>query len=120
MIRKLIELQEKGVVSLSVVHYVGLDEWVGLGMNDKGSYKQVMKDSFYGPACIPEESIRVFDGLVNPEDACKNVSEWIDRHGGIGLMLLGVGLNGHVGFNEPGAQSLTEKAARLCLLITQP
>ena len=106
---KLVKLQDMGAVDLSSVYYVGLDEWVGLGMNDKGSCKQVMFDNFYGPANIPEAHIRVFDGLVNPEDACKNVSEWIDRHGGIGLTLLGVGLNGHVGFNEPGAQSLTEK-----------
>jgi len=88
-------------VDLAGVYYVGLDEWVGLGYDDKGSCKQVMSDNFYTPAKIPPERMRVFDGLAEPEAECEEIGKWIAERGGIGLALLGVGMNGHVGFNEP-------------------
>ena len=99
---ELVALQDRGEVDLSSVYYVGLDEWVGLGMEDVGSCRQVMHDAFYAPAGIPDARRRVFDGLADPTAECLAVGEWIEAHGGIGLTVLGVGMNGHVGFNEPG------------------
>lgn len=100
--RHLVQLQEQGKVDLASVNYVGLDEWVGLGIEDRGSCRQVMTDGFYGPARIPGENMRVFDGLAEPAAECERIATWIQGHKGIGLTLLGVGMNGHVGFNEPG------------------
>lgn len=97
----LIELQREGAVDLSSVYYVGLDEWVGLGYAVRGSCAQVMQDGFYGPAGIDPVRICAFDGTADVKSECERVSDFISAHGGIGLTVLGVGLNGHIGFNEP-------------------
>jgi 6-phosphogluconolactonase/glucosamine-6-phosphate isomerase/deaminase len=100
--RALAEMNSKGEVDLNSVFYVGLDEWVGLGMETAGSCAQVMRDEFYGPAGIKEDRICVWDGLAPDMGAERNrIETWLSGRGGIGLALLGVGMNGHVGFNEP-------------------
>lgn len=102
MYKRLVELQHQGEVDLNSVYYVGLDEWVGIGYETKGSCMQVMMDGFYGPAQIRPENMRVFNGLAeNMEEECAQVEQWVADHGGIGMTLLGIGMNGHVGFNEP-------------------
>lgn len=100
--QELIRMQQRGEVDLSSVFYAGLDEWVGLGYETKGSCRQVMFDTFYTPACIDPARIHVFDGLnENQQRECDEMEHWIASHGGLLLSLLGVGMNGHVGFNEP-------------------
>ena len=101
--QRLIELQDEGKVNLASVYYAGLDEWVGLGPKDTGSCAQVMTDRFYGPAKIPADRMHVFSGLANPQQELNAMDQWIFERGGIGFTLLGVGLNGHIGFNEPVA-----------------
>jgi 6-phosphogluconolactonase/Glucosamine-6-phosphate isomerase/deaminase len=101
---ELIKMQAAGEVDLSSVFYAGLDEWVGLGPLDKGSCRQVMGDNFYAPAGIPSSRIHIFDGLAalaDPAAECAAMDAWLAARGGIGLTLLGVGMNGHIGFNEP-------------------
>jgi len=100
---KLVVRQQQGKVDLSSVFYAGLDEWVGLGYPDRGSCLQVMSDAFYTPAGIPADRRRVFDGLADPDAECRAMDQWIRTRGGIRFTLLGIGLNGHIGFNEPGA-----------------
>ena len=101
---KLIETQKSGKVNLSTMYYAGLDEWVGLGYEDKGSCRQIMADSFYNPAKIPGERLRVFDGKADADFENAAVLDFINAKGGIGLAMLGIGMNGHIGFNEPGAK----------------
>jgi len=99
--KELLLMQKEGNVDLSTVWYVGLDEWVGLGIDDKGSCIKVMHDSLYN--YIPKERVRMFNGLADDiQKECSEIYEWIIKHGGIGLSLLGIGRNGHIGFNEPG------------------
>jgi len=98
---ELVKMQAAGEVNLSDVYYAGLDEWIGLGENDKGSCYQVMHDHFYNPARIPKERIHVFDGLKDPQISCEQMNEWLAKRGKLGLTLLGIGMNGHLGFNEP-------------------
>jgi len=101
---ELIKMQDRGEVDLSSVYYAQLDEWVGLGPNDKGSCLQVMNEAFFGPANISKDKINIFDGLAEDQEAqCRKAEDWIKKQGGIGFALLGVGMNGHIGFNEPGA-----------------
>ena len=101
--QQLIGLQRRGEVELSSVFYVGLDEWAGIDRETPGSCYQVMRDSFYGPAGIPADRYAVFYGDCPDAGAeCARIRRWIESHGGIDLTLLGVGMNGHVGFNEPG------------------
>jgi len=103
MLAELVKMQNRGEVDLSSVWYAQLDEWVGLGINDKGSCIQVMTDGFFAPANIPAERICFFDGLADDMNReCRKMEDWIAKHGGIGLVVLGVGMNGHIGFNEPG------------------
>lgn len=102
-LRALVDIQAAGHVNLRNVWYVGLDEWLGLGYQDKGSCAQIMQDSFYGPAGIPLDHVSVFNGL-DPDTAIQTTQAlaFITAHGGITLALLGIGMNGHLGFNEPG------------------
>jgi len=102
ILKKLLGIQEAGKVDLSSMYYAGLDEWVGLGYEDKGSCKQVMADNFYIPAKIPDEKICVFNGKAAPDEETRAVLNFIKDKGGIGLAMLGIGMNGHIGFNEPG------------------
>jgi len=99
--RELVAMQERGEVDLSSVWYAGLDEWVGLGPDDEGSCANVMNDALY--KVIQKERIRIFDGLDSDSDRqCREMENWIKSHGGISFTLLGIGMNGHIGFNEPG------------------
>jgi len=104
MFEYLVSMQKEGLVDLNSVYYVGLDEWVGLGYEDKGSCVQVMRDCFYGPAGIAPERMRIFDGMSDLTLESEQVAAWIAGHGGIGFTMLGIGLNGHVGFNEPDSK----------------
>lgn len=107
MFEELIKMQKAKAVDLSSVFYAELDEWVGLGYNDRGSCRQVMFDTYYTPAGIPEEKIHIFDGLdSDTQKQCRLMEEWIESHGGIGLTVLGIGMNGHIGFNEPNAPGI--------------
>ena len=101
---ELVKMQSEGSVNLSNVYYAGLDEWVGLGKSDRGSCYQVMFDHFYNPAGIPHSRIHMFNGLGGMIDECDKMNKWLAARGNIALTLLGVGMNGHVGFNEPNAQ----------------
>lgn len=101
--RQLIRLQAAGEVDLGSVYYVGLDEWEGIGRETSGSCMQVMFDGFYDPAGIPADRIVAWNGLNDdPEAEKKRIEDWIGLRGGIDFTLLGIGMNGHVGFNEPG------------------
>lgn len=103
MLRELVTMQSRKEVDLSSVWYAQLDEWIGLGIEDIGSCVRVMTDVFFGPANIPKERIHLFDGLdPDTNGQCRAMEKWIAAHGGIGLTLLGIGMNGHIGFNEPG------------------
>jgi glucosamine-6-phosphate isomerase len=104
--RELIKMQSNGIVNLSSVYYAGLDEWIGLGPNDKGSCYQVMFENFYLPAKIPQQRIHVFNGLGDPVCECDLMAKWLTEKGEIGLSMLGIGMNGHIGFNEPNAPEI--------------
>ena len=99
----LTDMAKRGEVDLNSVYYVGLDEWVGLGAECRGTCLQVMQDAFYGPAGILPDHMAVWDGLCrDPYAEIQRITAFIRNHGGIGYTLLGIGMNGHVGFNEPG------------------
>lgn len=102
--RELVDMQGRGEVDLSSVYYVQLDEWIGLAPNDEGACFQMLTDNFFKSANISPERIYAFDGLSDDlESQCRMMENRINQHGGIGFALLGVGLNGHIGFNEPNA-----------------
>ena len=87
----------------SQCHFVGLDEWAGLGRNDQGSCRQMLEEYVFAPLDISDDHIHFFDGKADDLDKeCKRIDQTIAELGSIDFALLGIGMNGHIGFNEPG------------------
>ena len=100
--RELLGRQAAGNVQLTSARYIGLDEWMGLGPNDEGSCIFCMNQGYYQPAGIPKEQMFVFDGLTKELDVeLARMRKVLDEHP-LDLAVLGIGVNGHIGFNEPG------------------
>lgn len=100
--RQLITWYEKGDVDFDKVISVNLDEYVGLSPKDTQSYRHFMNENFFDHINIRPENTFVPDGCAkNLDAACKAYDAHIEAVGGIDLQLLGIGLDGHIGFNEP-------------------
>lgn len=83
--------------------FLGLDEWVGLNGSDEGSCRYHLNRELFGPLRVPENHLFFFDGrAAELESECREAESFVHRHGGIDATVLGLGLNGHVGMNEPG------------------
>ena len=79
-----------------------LDEYVGLLPDDQGSYHHYMRECLGDPLQLPLTALRLPDGAAHDtEAAARSYAAALDHRGGVGLQLLGLGSNGHVGFNEP-------------------
>jgi galactosamine-6-phosphate isomerase len=90
-------------VDASDWYFVALDEWVGLNGNDEGSCMFHLKRELFDLLDIDDSRICFFDGREKDlGKECENVDNYIKQHGGIHVAILGVGMNGHVGMNEPG------------------
>lgn len=101
---ELVRRNKKGKIDFSKAYFVGLDEWVGLGRETKGSCRQTLYDYFYDQLDnVQPDHICFFDGKASDLDnECKRIDTFIEERGGIDFILLGIGMNGHIGFNEPG------------------
>ena len=90
-------------VSFDQCTFVGLDEWLGIDANQEGSCRYMMDKYFFGPAGIHSTQILFFNGLSSdPEKEVQSINTWLDQRGGLDVMLVGVGTNGHLAMNEPG------------------
>ena len=90
-------------LNLSHCKFFSLDEWIGIDPSDSGSCLSMLKKDFFGPLSIPIEQIEFFNVLSeNLEEECDRINRLIHQHGGLDIMLVGVGTNGHIGMNEPG------------------
>lgn len=106
--QQLIKWHRKGDLDFSKVRTVNLDEYVGIAPVDSQSYYCFMRRNFFDHVNIYPANINIPYGLnLNAEDECSRYDETIRRLGGIDLQLLGLGPNGHIGFNEP-ADSFTK------------
>ncbi len=100
--KQLIEWYEKGDIDFSQVTTINLDEYEGLGASDIQSYRYFMNDNLFDHININKDHTFVPNGLCkDTKDACKEYDDLISSYGGIDLQLLGIGGNGHIGFNEP-------------------
>ena len=98
----LIEKYNTGDLSFKKVTTFNLDEYVGLDPNHKQSYRHYMKQKLFNHIDIREKNIHIPECLDGDfESTCENYESKIKSHGSIDLQLLGVGSNGHIGFNEP-------------------
>lgn len=100
--RQLIDWYEKGDIDFSECISVNLDEYVGLGGENDQSYRYFMNHNFFHAINIKPENTFVPNGLAEDLTAeCEKYDARIADLGGIDLQLLGIGLDGHIGFNEP-------------------
>ena len=101
--KNIIEKHKQGDVSFKNVKSFNLDEYVGLEKNDPNSYYFFMKDKLFDHVDISLDHVRVPNGVATDlQKECQDHEEAIQAAGGIDVQLLGIGANGHIGFNEPG------------------
>lgn len=99
---QLIDWYQKGDIDFSKVTSVNLDEYCGLSPENPQSYRYFMNQHFFHHININPLNTNVPNGLAeNPDDECTRYEKLIADLGGIDLQLLGIGHNGHIGFNEP-------------------
>ncbi|MCI9527340.1 MAG: glucosamine-6-phosphate deaminase [Lachnospiraceae bacterium] len=99
----LVERYKQGDLDFSQVKSVNLDEYLGLTHDNPQSYYYFMNENLFRQINIAPENTHIPDGLAeNAEQACAEYEQIIQSLGGIDLQLLGLGNNGHIGFNEPG------------------
>jgi glucosamine-6-phosphate deaminase len=102
MYAKLVELNKAGKIDFSKVTTFNLDEYYPIKRENDQSYYKFMFDNFFGKININPENINIPNGEADDADVeCQEYEKKIDISGGIDLMVIGIGANGHIGFNEP-------------------
>lgn len=113
--RQLIKWYEKGDLDFRRVRTVNLDEYVGLGAEHEQSYAYFMRTNFFDHINIDPKNTNIPNGLnMDEEEECARYNGVIRGLGGVDLQLLGLGPNGHIGFNEP-ADSFTKGTHKVAL-----
>lgn len=98
----LVEKYKNGDLDFSKVRSINLDEYRGLSPESDQSYRYFMNDNLFNHVNIDLANTNVPDGLeADANTACQKYDAIIAQSGGIDLQLLGIGHNGHIGFNEP-------------------
>lgn len=101
--RRLVRASREGDVEFSRVSTFNLDEFLGVAAEEAGSYRQYMERHFFRHVNIDRRQIHFLNGAADdPQAECKRYETAIAAAGGIDLQILGIGSNGHIGFNEPG------------------
>ena len=103
--KRLCKKYKKGDIDFSRVHSVNLDEYRGLPRDNDQSYYYFMNSHLFDHVNIDKANTNVPNGMEpDAEKECERYEKLIDDLGGIDLQLLGLGHNGHIGFNEPAAE----------------
>lgn len=90
-------------VDLSKCTFLSLDEWVNIDPSDPGSCLSMLQKDCFVPLGIGANQVEFFDVLVTDLlKECDRINALIESRGGLDIMLVGVGTNGHIGMNEPG------------------
>ncbi|MDE5908111.1 MAG: glucosamine-6-phosphate deaminase [Lachnospiraceae bacterium] len=114
---QLVEWYNKGDLDFSEVTTVNLDEYKGLTRENEQSYYYFMNDKLFSRVNINKDRTFLPDGMEPDIDkACRDYNEIISSVGGVDLQLLGLGHNGHIGFNEPG---MAFEAETHCVNLTE-
>lgn len=100
--QRLIELYKEGVVSFKLASSYNLDEYIGLPEDHPESYRRFMNEKLFNHIDIPLKNTHVPSGnSSNAQQAADEYNRLLDEAGQVDLQLLGLGHNGHIGFNEP-------------------
>jgi len=101
--RELIERHQQGRVSFAHAQAFALDEYVGISPDHPQSYHQVIRSSFADHVDFPRGAVHGPQGWAQDLDAAaSSYDRAIRKAGGVDLQILGIGVDGHIGFNEPG------------------
>lgn len=101
--KNLIEDHQQNGTSYQKVTTFNLDEYIGLSSVDKNSYRYYMNEHLFNHIDISKDKTFIPRGDTEDFEAeCQRYEDLIAKHGGIDLQILGIGNNGHIGFNEPG------------------
>jgi glucosamine-6-phosphate isomerase len=101
--KELVRLHVSGEADFSKCKIIGLDEWVQLGQMKSENCYHFLKKYLFDPIGIHRKNMCFFDGESSDlQNECILSDQFIKTNGGIDMMLLGLGMNGHIGLNEPG------------------
>ena len=90
-------------IDLSRCKFVSLDEWVGIGADNPGSCRYFLRTTLFNPLGLSDNQLHLFNSLAPDLDKeCRDMDGFIQTNNGIDLIVVGIGRNGHIGFNEPG------------------
>lgn len=104
MYRNLVEMVKSGKLDLRRVHTFNLDEFCGLASNHPGSYAHYMREALFDHVAIPKDQTHILNcATTDPKAEAAQYDAAMHALGGIDLAVLGIGRNGHIGFNEPGS-----------------
>ncbi|OZG74498.1 glucosamine-6-phosphate deaminase [Hahella sp. CCB-MM4] len=98
---RLIESYHRGEISFAGVRTFNLDEYIGIDASHPQSYRRFMQEHLFNHIDVDPENTHVPLGMSDPEEESRQYEAKIRSAGGIDLQILGVGRNGHIGFNEP-------------------
>ena len=104
--KSLIDFHKNEKLSFKNVVTFNLDEYYGLEKDHKQSYHHFMDENLFNHIDIKRTNINIPDGFIdkkNIDKYCKEYEKKIESLGGIDIQILGIGVNGHIGFNEPGS-----------------
>lgn len=101
--KRLIQDHEENKTSYKQINTFNLDEYIGISKKDPNSYHYFMCENLFDHIDIPLDHTHIPDGTAKDlDEECRRYELFIQEHGGIDLQILGIGQNGHIGFNEPG------------------
>ena len=104
MYKKLIEMNKDGEIDFSEVCSFNLDEYYPIKKDNRQSYQYFMNENLFNHINIDRNNTHIPNGEAeDPKAECKMYEKLIKQYGGIDLQILGIGQNGHIGFNEPDA-----------------
>jgi glucosamine-6-phosphate isomerase len=103
MFKFLVQYVKEGKIDFSQAHFVGLDEWIGMDKNDVGSCSHYLHEHFFSLLKIAPAQLSFFDArAADLDEECEKMNKHIQYLGGLDMMIVGIGMNGHIGLNEPG------------------
>ena len=102
----LVYLVKEAAVDTSAWHFASLDEWIRMDGTDEGSCRNQLDKQLFYPLRIPEQRICFFNGKAeDKESECAKIEAFIQQFKQIDVAILGIGVNGHIGMNEPGTSA---------------
>lgn len=100
----LVKKLKEDKIDYSKITFIGLDEWVGLPPTNTGSCHYFFKTKLIGPLQLSQSQYFLFNAMAEDlKNECAKMDRFIEQKEAIDIMVVGIGMNGHIGFNEPGS-----------------